>query len=60
MAEILLRLLHFEAYSAECAARDKKDAAMHVYLQRVAGTARRHFEAALERLAKHEGLLPQR
>ena len=60
MAEILLQLLRFEAYSAECAARDKKDASMHVYLQRVAGTARRHFEAALERLARHEGLLPQR
>jgi DNA-binding transcriptional MerR regulator len=59
MAEILLQLLRFEAYSAECAARDRNDASMHVYLQRVAGTARQHFEAALERLAKHEGLLPQ-
>jgi DNA-binding transcriptional MerR regulator len=60
LADILVQLSRFEDYSAECAARDQEDAAMHVYLQRVTGGARRHFEVALERVARHEGLLPPR
>jgi DNA-binding transcriptional MerR regulator len=60
LADILVQLSRFEDYSAECAARDPEDAAMHVYLQRVTGGARRHFEVALERVARHEGLLPPR
>lgn len=57
VAELLMQLSHFEAYSAGCANRDPADAAMHRHLQQVAGTARALFEDALERLAIHEGLL---
>lgn len=60
VAELLMKLSHFEAYSAECAersAQDPDDAVLHAYLQQVAGSARAMFEAALERVAVHEGLL---
>lgn len=59
VAELLMALSHFEAYSAECAHRSPTDAAMHQHLQRVAGTARALFERALARLAVHEGLILQ-
>ncbi|MGN6528799.1 MAG: MerR family transcriptional regulator [Burkholderiaceae bacterium] len=60
VAELLLQLSHFEAYSAECEARSPADAALHAYLGRVAGAARGLLESALERVAIHEGLLPPR
>jgi DNA-binding transcriptional MerR regulator len=60
VAELLMQLSHFEAYSAECRHRNAADAALHAYLQQVAGQARGSFEAALEHVALHEGLiLPQ-
>ena len=57
VAELLMQLSSFEAYSAECAHRDPADAALHAYLGQVAGTARALFEQALERLAVQEGLM---
>ena len=57
VAELLMQLSHFEAYSAECAYRSPADAALHAYLQRVAGASRALFEAALEQVAIHEGLV---
>jgi len=57
VAELLLQLSHFEAYSAECRHRNAADAELHAYLQLVAGTARERFEAALEHVALHEGLI---
>lgn len=59
LAELLLRLTHFEAYSAECEQRSPADAALHADLRRVTATARAQFEQALERVALHEGLLPR-
>lgn len=56
VAELLMELASFEAYSAGCVHRDAEDAALHAYLQQVAGSARALFETALERLARHEGL----
>ena len=56
VAELLLQLAHFEAYSAECAHRDAEDAELHAYLGQVAAASRAGFEAALERVALHEGL----
>jgi len=56
VAELLMQLSSFEAYSAGCINRDADDAALHAYLQHVAGAARAMFEAALERVARHEGL----
>jgi len=57
VAELLMQLSHFEAYSAECRHRNAADAELHAYLQQVAGTARARFEAALEHVALHEGLI---
>jgi MerR family transcriptional regulator, light-induced transcriptional regulator len=57
VAELLLQLSHFEAYSAECQHRNAADAELHAYLQQVAATSRAHFEAALEQVALHEGLI---
>lgn len=57
VAELLVQLSHFEAYSAECAHRNAADAELHVYLQQVAAASRARFEAALEHVALHEGLI---
>jgi len=57
VAELLMQLSQFEAYSADCADRSPADAATHAYLQQVAAASRALFEGALERLALHEGLL---
>ena len=51
-----MQLSSFEAYSAGCANRHAADAQLHAYLQQVAGTSRALFEAALECVARHEGL----
>lgn len=60
IAELLMQLSHFEAYSAECAHRSAADAALHKYLGQVAAGSRARFEEALERVAVHEGLLLER
>jgi DNA-binding transcriptional MerR regulator len=61
LAEIIMKLSHFEAYSSQCEGLSAADAALHAFLGEVTGTARSMFESALERLAIHEGLvLPQR
>jgi MerR family transcriptional regulator, light-induced transcriptional regulator len=57
VAELLMQLSHFEAYSAACENRSAADAELHAYLKQVAATARARFEAALEHVALHEGLL---
>jgi DNA-binding transcriptional MerR regulator len=56
VAELLMQIASFERYSASCANRNLADAQLHSDLQRVAGTARLLFEAALERVAIAEGL----
>lgn len=56
VAELLMQIASFERYSAGCASRSPADAELHAYLQRVAGTARIFFEAALEHVATAEGL----
>ena len=57
VAELLMQLSNFEAYSADCEQRSPADAALHAYLQRVAGASRALFESALERVAIQEGLM---
>jgi MerR family transcriptional regulator, light-induced transcriptional regulator len=52
-----LCLSHFEAYSAECEHRGAADAELHACLRQVAAGSRARFEAALEHVALHEGLL---
>lgn len=58
LAELLVQLSHFESYSRECADRSPADAELHAYLSWVAATSRAQFEAALECVALHEGLVP--
>lgn len=57
VAELLMQISHFEAYSAECEHRNAADAELHAYLRQVATASRIRFEAALEHVALHEGLL---
>jgi hypothetical protein len=57
VAELLMQLSHFEAYSAECENRSTADAELHAHLRHVAAASRARFEAALEHVALHEGLL---
>jgi DNA-binding transcriptional MerR regulator len=57
VAELLMQLSSFEAYSADCEHRSPEDAALHAYLKRVAGASRALFESALERVAIQEGLI---
>lgn len=57
LADLLVQLTHFEAYSADCEHRSPEDAELHAYLRQVAALSRAQFETALERVARHEGLL---
>jgi DNA-binding transcriptional MerR regulator len=57
IAELLIQLSHFEAYSAECGLQSAADAELHAYLKGIAADSRVRFEAALEHVALHEGLL---
>jgi MerR family transcriptional regulator, light-induced transcriptional regulator len=57
IADLLMQLSHFEAYSADCEHRSPEDADLHAYLHQVTALARAQFETALERVALHEGLL---
>lgn len=56
VADILLMLGSFERYSVQCASRNEDDAALHRELAVAAGQARVVMEAAMERLARAEGL----
>jgi hypothetical protein len=56
LAHLVGDLTAFEVYSANCANRDEEDAALHRYLHRTTAQARALIEAALERVAKVEGI----
>jgi MerR family transcriptional regulator, light-induced transcriptional regulator len=56
VAELLIQLSQFEAYSASCENRSPQDAALHRHLKQVTAQARVNFERALEYVALHEGL----
>jgi hypothetical protein len=56
LSELLLMLGSFERYSGQCASRNHADAVLHQDLGNAAGQARAILEAALERLARAEGL----
>jgi MerR family transcriptional regulator, light-induced transcriptional regulator len=56
VAELLVQLSHFEAYSAECENRNPADVALHTYLRQMAAQARAQFELALAHVAQQEGL----
>ena len=56
LAQLVNDLSAFEIYSANCANRDADDAALHAYLHRTTAEARALIEAALEKVARAEGL----
>ena len=57
LAELLVQLSHFEAYSADCQHRSAADADLHAFLRQMAAQCRAQFEAALEHVARLEGLV---
>ena len=56
VADLVLALNAFEAYSAQCQNRNEKDAQIHRMLARVTGHARAAMEYALKELCEFEGI----
>jgi DNA-binding transcriptional MerR regulator len=56
LAELVSNLTAFEIYSAQCANRDRDDAALHHYLHQTCAEARTLIETALERVVDAEGI----
>ncbi len=56
VAQLLIELSDFEAYSADCEDTKPDDAVVHRMLRRTAATARSLFEDALVDLASHEDI----
>ena len=60
LAQLIAKLVHFEAYSAECESRSEQDAALHGYLHKTTSAARNLMERALIRVVELENLtLPE-
>lgn len=56
LAQLISRLVRFEAYSAECESRSTEDAALHAYLHNTTSRARSMMERALARVVEMENL----
>ncbi|TNF86010.1 MAG: MerR family transcriptional regulator [Gammaproteobacteria bacterium] len=56
LAQLITKLVHFEAYSAECESRNAEDAALHSYLHNTTSRARNMMERALARVMELENL----
>lgn len=56
LAQLVGDLTAFEVYSAQCANRDEDDAELHRYLHQTTARSRALIEAALQRVAKAEGI----
>lgn len=56
LAQLISRLVKFEAYSAECESRNSEDAALHNYLHNTTSHARSMMERALLRIIELEDL----
>ena len=56
LAQLISRLVHFEAYSAECENRNEQDALLHAYLHKTTSRARSMMEQALLRVVELENL----
>lgn len=57
LAQIVMKLVRFEDYSADCENLNREDAELHAYLYRVTGQARSEMERALGRVLEAESLL---
>jgi hypothetical protein len=58
VADLVLQLVAFETYSAQCQNRNEKDAQIHRMLARVTGHARAVMEYALKELCAFENIDP--
>lgn len=58
VADLVLQLVAFETYSAQCQNKNEKDAQMHRLLARVTGHARAVMEYGLKELCAFEGIDP--
>ncbi len=56
LADLLMGLVAFENYSAECENRSSDDAALHAYLHGMTARARSLLEDALNRVVEAEGI----
>lgn len=56
LAQLISKLVNFEAYSAECESRNDEDAALHSYLHKTTSRARSMMERALARVVELENL----
>lgn len=56
LAQLISKLVRFEAYSAECESRNAEDAALHSYLHNTTSRARSMMERALKRVVELEKL----
>ena len=56
LAQLISKLVHFEAYSAECESRNDEDRALHAYLHKTTSRARSMMERALTRVVELENL----
>lgn len=55
LSSMILKLIQFEVYSAECVSRYKKDATLHELLGNMTGHARSIMEQALTKVLEAEG-----
>jgi hypothetical protein len=56
LSSMILKLVQFEVYSAECVSRYKKDADLHALLGNMTGHARSIMEQALTKVIEAEGI----
>ena len=56
LADLILSLCHFEAYSARCESLNRDDAALHAYLHVTTAQARSLMEQALQKVVEVEGI----
>ncbi len=57
LSSMILKMVQFEIYSAECESRDAKDAELHALLGNMTGHARSIMERALTQVVEAEGLI---
>ena len=58
LSSMILKLVQFEVYSAQCENRNMKDAELHALLGKMTGHARSIMEKALTEVVKADGLIP--
>lgn len=57
LSDLVSALTAFELYCAQCVALSPEDSELHTWLHAATGRAREIIEVALERVARHDGLI---